>query len=84
MKNAQTLPGSAIHSDKNLLVAKICTRFKTIIRSQKGKPRWNLENLYAKQQKVQDTLEEKLIAIKYESGTAAVQRNNIKKRVLGL
>jgi len=43
------LPGSTIHSDKNLLVAKICTRFKTIIRFHKGKPPWDLENLHAKQ-----------------------------------
>jgi hypothetical protein len=72
MKNEQTLPGSDIHSDQNLLVAKICTRFKKIIRFQKGKPQWDLENLYAKQQTEPDTLEEKLSAIKYEIGTVEV------------
>ena len=48
MKNEQTLPGSATHSDQKLLVAKICTRYKKIIKFQKGKPQWDLENLYAK------------------------------------
>ena len=84
MKNEQTLPGSDIHSDQNLLFAKICTRFKKIIRFQKVKPQCDLENLYAKQQTVPDTLEEELSAIKYEIGTVEVQRNNIKKHVLVL
>jgi hypothetical protein len=84
MKNEQTLPGSAIHSDQNLLVAGFCTRFKKITRFQMEKPQWDLENLYAKQQKVQDNLKEKLSAIKYESGAVEVQRNIIKKYVLAL
>jgi hypothetical protein len=57
---------------------------KKNIRFQKGKPRWDLEKLpvYAQQQKVQDTLEEQLSAIKCESGNVEVQWNNIKKSVL--
>jgi hypothetical protein len=57
MKDVQTMPGADINSDQNLLVVKICTTLKKIIRLQKRKPRWDLENLYAQRQKVQDTLE---------------------------
>jgi endonuclease/exonuclease/phosphatase family metal-dependent hydrolase len=35
VKDVQTLPGADIDSDHNLLVTKICTRFKKIIRFQK-------------------------------------------------
>ena len=49
---------------------------------QRGQPRWDLEKLYAQQQKVQDTLEEKLSAIEWGSGNMEVQWNNIKKSVL--
>jgi len=35
VKDVQTLPGADIDSDHNLLVAKICTRLKKIIRFQK-------------------------------------------------
>jgi hypothetical protein len=41
-----------------------------------------LEKLYAQRQEVHDSLEEKLGAIKCESGNVEVQRNNIKKCVL--
>jgi hypothetical protein len=47
VKDVQTLPGADIDSDHNLLVAKICTRLKKIIRFQKRRPRWDLEKLYA-------------------------------------
>ena len=77
------LPGADIDSDHNLLVAKICTRLKKIIRFQKRGPRWDLEKLYAQRQRVQDTLEEKLGAICCESGNVEVQWNgNIKEYVL--
>jgi hypothetical protein len=82
VKDVQTLPGADIDSDDNLLVAKICTRLKKIIRFQKRKPRWDLEKLYAQQQEVHDSLEEKLGAIKCESGNVEVQWNNIEKFVL--
>jgi hypothetical protein len=64
-----------------LLVAKICTRLKRIIRFQKKKPRWDLEKLQAQGQKVQEALEEKLRAVD------CVNRNvegqwNIKKCLL--
>ena len=77
MKNVQTLPGEDNDSDHNLLVAKVRTRLKKIIRFQKSRPRWDLEKLYAQRQSVQDTLEEKLGAIERESGNAEVQSKNI-------
>jgi hypothetical protein len=52
-----TKPGADIDSDHNLLVAKIGTRLKRIIRFQKKKPRWDLEELQAQGQKVQESLE---------------------------
>jgi hypothetical protein len=47
MKDVQTLPGAVTDPDHNLLVAKICTRLKKIIRFQKDKPRWDAQKLYA-------------------------------------
>jgi hypothetical protein len=43
--DVQIQPGADIDSDHNLLVAKICTRLKSIIRFQKRKPVWDLEKL---------------------------------------
>jgi hypothetical protein len=60
VKDVQTLPGADIDCDHNLLVAKICTRLKKIIRFQKRKPRWDLGMLFAERQEVHDRLEEKL------------------------
>jgi len=82
VKDEQTLPGADIDSDCNLLVAKICTRLKKIIRFQKRRPQWDLEKLYAQRQRVQDTLEEKLSAIGCDSGKIKVQWNNINECVL--
>jgi len=45
VKDVQTLPGADIDSDHNLLVAKICTRLKKIIRFQR-RPQRDLEKLY--------------------------------------
>ena len=75
VKDVQTLPGADIDSDHNLLVAKIHTRLKKILRFQKSRPRWDLdlEKLYAHRQNVQDILEEKLGAIECEIGNAEVQ-----------
>jgi hypothetical protein len=78
----QTLLGEDIDSDHNLLVAKISTRLKKIIRFQKRRPRWDLEKLYAQQQRVQDTLEEKLGATGCECGNVEVKWNYIKECVL--
>jgi hypothetical protein len=47
VKDVQTLPGADIESDRNLLVATICTRSKKVIRFHKRNPRWDLEKLYA-------------------------------------
>jgi hypothetical protein len=82
VKYVQTLPGAAVDSDHSLLVAKICTRLKKVIRSQKRRTRWDLEKLYAQRQRVQDTLEEKLGAIGCDSGNVEVWWNNIKECVL--
>jgi len=71
------LPGADIDSDHNLLVAKVRTRLKKIIRFQKSRPRWDLEKLYIQRQRVQDNLEEKLGAFECESGNAEVQWKNI-------
>jgi len=82
VKDVQTLPGADIDSDHNLLVAKICTRLKKIIRFQKRRPHWDLDKLYAQQKRVQDTLEEKLGATGCECGNVEVQWNSIKECVL--
>ena len=78
----QTLPGADIDCDRNLLVAKVRTRLKKIIRFQKSRPRWDLEQLYAEIKRVQNILEEKHCAIECESGNAEVQWKNIKECVL--
>ena len=72
LKDVQTLPGADIDYDHNLLVAKICTRLKEVIRFQKRRPQWDLEKLYTQRQRVQDTLEEKLGAIGCDSGNVEV------------
>jgi endonuclease/exonuclease/phosphatase family metal-dependent hydrolase len=46
VKDVQTLLGADIDSDHNLLVARVCTRLKKIIRFQKRRPQWDLEKLY--------------------------------------
>jgi hypothetical protein len=62
VKDVQTQPGADTDSDHNLLVAKICTSLKRIIRLQKRKSVWDLEKLQPQRQKVQESLEEKLRA----------------------
>ena len=66
----------------NVLVAKICTRLKKIIRFQKRRPQWDLEKLCTQKQTVQDTLERKLGAIECDSGNVEVHWNNTKECVL--
>jgi len=48
VKDVQTLPGADTDSDHNLVVAKVRTRLKKIIRSQKGRRRWDLEKYMIK------------------------------------
>jgi hypothetical protein len=72
VKDVQTLPGADIDSDHNLLVAKICTRLKKIIRFQKGRTQRDVEKLYAQRQGVQDTVEEKQGAIGCDRGNVEV------------
>jgi hypothetical protein len=82
VKDVQTLPGADIDSNHNLLVVKVRTRLKKIIRFQKSRPRWDLEKLYAERQRLQNILEEKLGVIECEIGNAEVQWKNIKECVL--
>jgi hypothetical protein len=77
VEDVQTLPGADIDSDHNLLVAKVCTGLKKIIRFQSRRPQWDLEKLYILK-KMHDTLEEKLGAIGCHSGNVKVKWNNIK------
>ena len=48
--SVKDVPGADIDSDHNLLVDKIRTRLKKIIRFQNSRPRWDLEKLYAQRQ----------------------------------
>jgi hypothetical protein len=82
VKDVQILLGADIDSDHNLLVAKICTRLKKIIRFQKRTPNWDLEKLYTQRQRVRGTLEEKLGATGCDRGNVGVQWKNIKECVL--
>jgi hypothetical protein len=63
----QTLPGADIDYEHNLLVAKLCTSLKKIIRFHKRRPHWDLEKLNKQKQTVRDTLEGKLGAIECDS-----------------
>jgi len=82
VKDVHTLPGAGTDCGLNLLVAKIWTRLKKIIRFQKRRPQWDLKKLYAQRQRVQDTLEEKLDANGCDGGNVEMQWNNIKECVL--
>jgi hypothetical protein len=73
VKDVQKLSGADIDTDHNLLVAKICTRLKKIIRFQKRRPQWNLEKLYTQKQRVHDILEGKLGAAGCDRGNVEVQ-----------
>ena len=57
----QKLRGAGIYCDSNWLDAKICIRLKKIMKFEKGKPRWNLENLYAVRQKTENFVEAILV-----------------------
>jgi len=48
VKDVKTLPGTDIDSDHNILVAKVCTRLKKIIRFLKRRPQGDLEKSTAK------------------------------------
>jgi hypothetical protein len=78
VKDVQTQPGADIDSDRNLLVAKICTRLKRIIRFQKRKPVRDIEKLQAQRQKVQESLEEKLRSSDCVNRNVEGEWNNIK------
>ena len=59
---------STIDYDHNLLVVKVYTSLKKMIRFQKSRLRWDLEKLYAERQRVQNILEEKLGALNVKVG----------------
>jgi hypothetical protein len=82
MKNAQNFPGAEIDSQHSLNFANIFTRLRKIVRFLKRKPRWDLQKLYAQQQKVQDVLKEILLAMECESGKVELPGKSIKKCVL--
>jgi hypothetical protein len=82
VKDVQTLPGADIDSDHNLLVAKICTRLKKIIRFQKEDHNGIWRNYILKNKQLQDILEGKLGAIECDNGNVKVQWNKIKECVL--
>jgi hypothetical protein len=42
-----------VYCDSNLLDAKMCIRLKKIMKFQKGKQKWIVENLYAVPQKAE-------------------------------
>ena len=82
VKDVQTLAGADIDSDHKLLVAKICTKLKKIIKFQKRRPQYDMEKLYTQKQMVHDTVEGKIGTIECDSGNVEVQWNNIKECVL--
>jgi hypothetical protein len=57
----QKLGGAGIYCDSKLLDAKMCIILKKIVKFQKGKPRWNVENLYAVRQKAKNFVENNLL-----------------------
>jgi hypothetical protein len=63
VKDVQTLPGTDIDSNHNLIVDKMCTRLKTIIRFQKRRTQCDLEKLYTQKQTVQYTVEGKTVQL---------------------
>jgi hypothetical protein len=81
-KDVQTQPGADIGSDHSLLVAKICTGLKRIIRLQKRNPVWDSEKWDAQREKVQGSLVEKLRAGDCVNRNVEAQWNNIKKCLL--
>ena len=50
VKDTQTISGADIHFGHNIhvLVTKMCTRLKKIMRLKNGRPVWNLEKLRSK------------------------------------
>jgi hypothetical protein len=82
VKHVQKQPGADIDADHNLLVAKICSRLKRILRLQKRKQVWDLKKLQAQRQKMQKSLEEKLRAGDCVNRNVEGQWNNIKKCLL--
>ena len=45
---------------------------KKIVRFQKRRPQWDLEKLYTQKQRLQDSIEEKICAVGYDSGNTDV------------
>ena len=65
----QKLRAASIYCDSDFVNAKMCIRLKKIINFQKGKPRWNVENLYAVRQEPENFVEDKLLGSDVELGT---------------
>jgi len=73
LHTCETVAGADIGSGYYLLVAKICTRLKKIIRYQEGKPRRNQEKFYAQRQKEHSVQQNVKVRICMSSGT--ISRN---------
>jgi len=71
IEDVHTLTGADTDCDHNF--GCVYTRMMKIIRFYKEKLRWDLEKLYALQQKGQDTLKEKLSAVICDSGNVEIQ-----------
>jgi len=76
MKDVQALPETDTDYGHKLLISKICTRFKKIIRFQKWKSGWDLEKLYAQSQKVQIIYKKNLLQrnVKLECESAVIKK----------
>jgi hypothetical protein len=59
----QKLGGASIYCDSNWLGAKMCTGLKKIMKLRKGKPKWNVEDLYAVRQKAGNFVEVNLLEL---------------------
>ena len=61
IKTVKKLCGAGNYCDINLRDAKMCILLKKIMQFHKGKPRWNVENLYGGRQKAQTSVEVNLL-----------------------
>jgi hypothetical protein len=63
MNEVQEIRGEGVRCDSKLLDGKMCIREKEMTKYQRGKPRWNVENLYAVQQKAENFVEDNFLGI---------------------
>jgi hypothetical protein len=75
VKDMHTMSGADIHFDHNMLVTKMCTRLKKIMRLKNGKPLWIWRSCAQRK----ENLEAHIGAIESESGNYKVQWDNSNK-----